>query len=466
MQHDLSTLRPAAVAGTFYPDDPNALRESVRAYLAHAHGGAAPAPKALIAPHAGHMYSGAIAASAYASIAPMRGRITRVVLLGPVHRVAVRGLALPGVDRFETPLGEIPVDRAAVASLRGLPQVVESPRAHAMEHSLEVQLPFLQEVLGAFSLVPLAVGDASVREVAEVLERLWGGDETLVVVSSDLSHYLPYRVGRQRDEETIRHVLALDPHIEHEQACGATPVNGLLFLAQRLGLRAELLDLRSSGDTEGDRAQVVGYAAVAFFAPSRARATPDSSDARTEREALGAALLAHARAAIAASLGIEAREPPDAPALHHPGATFVTLKWRGQLRGCIGSLTPRRALVEDVRENALSAAFEDSRFHPLRRDEYPGLSVEVSLLSPATPIAFRDETDLCERLRPGVDGVTLVYGNRRSTFLPQVWDDVAGPRDFLRHLKVKMGLSADFWSPEITASRYTVEKWSEERSSE
>lgn len=465
MHDDRSSSRPAAVAGTFYPGSAEALRESVRAQLGHAHPAPGPAPRALIAPHAGHVYSGPIAASAYARVAPMRGTITRVVLLGPVHRVPVRGLALPGVDRFETPLGTIPVDRASVEAIRAMPQVVESLRAHAMEHSIEVHLPFLQEVLGEFSLVPLAVGDVSAGEVAEVIARLWGGDETLVVVSSDLSHYLPYRLGRRRDEESVRHILALDPHIRHEQACGATPVNGLLLFARQRGMRAELLDLRSSGDTEGDREQVVGYASVAFFEPSAIADKDEPEESRVSTTGDGEVLLAHARRAIAEALQLPVPSAPDADFLREHGATFVTLKSFGQLRGCVGSIAARQSIGVDVRENALAAAFEDTRFPPLRREEFHALVVEVSRLSPSAPVDFSDEADLCRRLRPGVDGLTLELGRRRGTFLPQVWDSLADPRDFIRQLKLKMGLPADFWSPEMRASRYTVEKWSEERSS-
>lgn len=260
-------LRPAAVAGMFYPESPSVLAHEVGAMLSAAgqgHEGDATRPKAIIAPHAGYIYSGSIAASVYAPLAGRRGIVRRVVLLGPTHRVAVNGLALPSSAAFATPLGVIPVDGQAIALIEDLPQVVTSDAAHALEHSLEVQLPFLQAVLGDFSLLPLAVGDASAAEVAEVLERLWGGDETLIVVSSDLSHYLSYDAARRRDATTAARILALDPHIDHQQACGATPVNGLLLAARRHGLQARQVDLRNSGDTAGDKSRVVGYGAFSF----------------------------------------------------------------------------------------------------------------------------------------------------------------------------------------------------------
>lgn len=263
----MNQIRHAAVAGAFYPGDASVLKRDVQSMLAATQAPASDAtvPKALIVPHAGYIYSGPIAANAYARLIPARSRISRVVLLGPVHRVPVRGLALPGVDSFETPLGMVQLDQEAMDSISALPQVVESMPAHAWEHSLEVQLPFLQMVLDKFSLVPLAVGDATPAEVAEVLEILWGGEETLIVISSDLSHYLPYDTARRVDHGTARAILELDAPVSHEQACGGTPVNGLLLAARHHHLQPQLLDLRNSGDTAGDRSQVVGYGAFVFF---------------------------------------------------------------------------------------------------------------------------------------------------------------------------------------------------------
>jgi AmmeMemoRadiSam system protein B/AmmeMemoRadiSam system protein A len=410
-------------------------------------------PKALIAPHAGYIYSGPIAASAYAQLAPLADRIRRVVLLGPAHRVALRGLALPGAAAFETPLGEVEIDEAAVAELRDLPQVVQSPAAHALEHSLEVQLPFLQTVLREFRLLPLAVGDASTDEVAEVIDRLWGGDETLIVISSDLSHYLSYADACRIDRSTVDTVLALEPVLDHAQACGATPINGLLRAARAHGLAPRLNDLRNSGDTAGDRSRVVGYASISFV---------ETPEALRPREEHGQVLLAHARRAIESALGVmPATEPPEAGFLDRAGATFVTLRRNGTLRGCIGTLDAERPLREDVAHNARRAAFRDPRFEPLQPDELDEIIVEVSLLSAPEPIDCASEDDLIERLDPARDGVVLEYRGRRATFLPQVWEQLPDPRDFLRQLKLKAGLPAEFWSEELRIARYAVDKWSE-----
>jgi AmmeMemoRadiSam system protein B len=262
----MNTIRPAAVAGAFYPADSISLSAMVGAFLELAPKQMEVIPKALIVPHAGYVYSGPIAASAYAQVLDASNKIKRVVLLGPSHRVAVDGLALPGADAFATPLGVVPIDMEAVNTLRHLPQIKEIPAAHRMEHSLEVQLPFLQTVLRDFKLVPLAVGDATTDEVAEVLDLLWGGEETLILISSDLSHYLPYKSACETDQMTANAIVELRRPINLHEACGGIPVSGLIKAARDRGLQPRLLDLRNSGDTAGDKSRVVGYGAFGFYA--------------------------------------------------------------------------------------------------------------------------------------------------------------------------------------------------------
>jgi len=258
----MPAVRQPAVAGLFYPGNRAALEASVAALLRHAGNLGGPPPKALILPHAGYDYSGPTAAAGYARLARWRDRYTRVVLVGPSHRVPVDGLAASSAGAFRTPLGDVPVDTAAVATL-GLPAL---DVAHEHEHGLEVHLPFLQTVLGEFELVPLVAGGASHGDVAKVLDRLWGGPESLIVVSSDLSHYLDYETARARDARTCEAIEHFDAdRIGHDDACGATPVGGLLVSARRRGLDIERLDARNSGDTAGSRERVVGYGAWAFF---------------------------------------------------------------------------------------------------------------------------------------------------------------------------------------------------------
>ena len=255
----MTFAREPAVAGSFYPADPRELNSLLDALLAEA-ATDEPPPKALIAPHAGYIYSGPVAASAYASLVPVADQITRVVLLGPAHRKAFRGLAASSASSFRTPLGRVPLDREAITRILELPQVHVDDAAHAMEHSLEVHLPFLQHQLSDFALVPLVVGEAASSEVAAVIEQLWGGDETLLVISSDLSHYLDYATAQARDTATSRAIESLAfEDIGYEDACGRNPVSGLLHYAREHGLHIKTVDLRNSGDTAGPRDQVVGY---------------------------------------------------------------------------------------------------------------------------------------------------------------------------------------------------------------
>jgi hypothetical protein len=257
-------IRPPAVAGTFYPEDAEELRAMVMDFLREAKA-AGRTPKALIAPHAGYVYSGPIAGSAYAQVAAAREVITRVVLLGPSHRVAFTGIATSSAKHFATPLGQAPVDAELLKAALEAPEVRVLDVAHAQEHGLEVHLPFLQQVLGKFSILPLVVGEAAPEQVRAVIERVWGGPETLIVISSDLSHYMDYTTARRMDQATSRAIEALRPQdIGFDQACGRLPIQGLLLAAREHGLKAKTIDLRSSGDTAGPRDQVVGYGAYVF----------------------------------------------------------------------------------------------------------------------------------------------------------------------------------------------------------
>ncbi len=266
-------VRPAAVAGQFYPQDPATLDHMISGFLSEAKVHAP--PRAIIAPHAGYVYSGPVAASAYASLAPLRGKIRRVVLLGPSHRVGFHGIAASTADVFRTPLGDIPVDADAIATaVELLPDVGYLDEAHAQEHSLEVHLPFLQKELGEFSLLPFVVGQAEPEDVAALLNMYITDPETLIVVSSDLSHYHSYNTARQIDSETARKIEAMDYRdISSEQACGAFPLRGLLMSAREHNLTPVEVDLRNSGDTAGDKSRVVGYGSWLFY-PSQNREAP------------------------------------------------------------------------------------------------------------------------------------------------------------------------------------------------
>ncbi len=261
----MPNIQLPVVAGSFYPADPTELRAQLRSFLESAQPETIAAPKALIAPHAGYIYSGPIAASAYIQLTSSANKISRVVILAPSHRVHFYGIACSSAEFFQTPLGLLEVDHSATAELQDLPQVALLDAAFEQEHSLEVHLPFLQETLGEFKIVPLIVGDTDPAAVDEVLERLWGGAETLIVISSDLSHYLEYEEANRIDTETSRDIERLQPEaISHDQACGRLPISGLLLAARRHQLHPTTLDLRNSGDTAGSKDRVVGYGAYAF----------------------------------------------------------------------------------------------------------------------------------------------------------------------------------------------------------
>ncbi len=258
----MSRLRSPAVAGMFYPDNAVVLRDTIQQYLQQATVQTTACPRVLVVPHAGYVYSGEVAAVAYRQIAACAHDIHKVVLMGPSHRVAFHGLALPRSEGFQTPLGTVKLDMVLYEKVQALPGVVVSEQAHAAEHSLEVQLPFLQQILPDFSLLPLVIGDASMEEVAAVIAAIWHEPDTLFVISTDLSHYHAYSQAQQLDRATSEAIVQLQPEqIGYENACGRNGLNGMLLFAREQGLQAECLDLRNSGDTAGDKNRVVGYGA-------------------------------------------------------------------------------------------------------------------------------------------------------------------------------------------------------------
>jgi len=466
--YSASAIRPAAVAGSFYAADPTALRSQVNGLLAEAGAARAAAyapkgseafavdgasPKALIAPHAGYVYSGAVAGAAYRLLAKARGQISRVILLGPSHRVAFAGMATTSACAYGTPLGLVPIDQEWLTRTRELPHLGILDKAHEGEHCLETQLPFLQVVLGDFKLVPIICGRVGAEEVADLLEALWGGPETLLVVSSDLSHYLDYQACRALDEKTCAAIERLDPvALRSEQACGAAPVNGLLAAARRRGLRVTTLDLRNSGDTAGPRHRVVGYGAWAFW-EELVKLAPQDDDDIVKRH--GALMNDLARRAICGDSASQLSQKLPA-AFGRSGASFVTLRKTRSLRGCCGSVLARRPLVEDIRANAKRSAFRDPRFAPLRPIEWGEVSLTVTLLSPLQPMRFEGEADLVSQLQPHRDGLLIEDAGRQALFLPAVWEQLGRKEEFLAQLKAKAGLPHGHWSPAFRASRFVT----------
>lgn len=456
-------IRRPAVAGSFYPAAAEELAGTVDRFLdeaARTPSGKVPTGslKAIIAPHAGYVYSGHTAATAYALLRPLKGQITRVVLLGPSHRVAFRGIALCSYGAYETALGRLPIDTDAYETIRLLPDVVCEDRAHAQDHSLEVQLPFVQRALGAVTIVPLIVGSASLEQVRTVLDALWGDEDTVVIISSDLSHFLDQASAKRYDAETIDGISHLDitPLTRDNSACGRLPIAALLNEAHGKGLAVQLIDHCTSADTAGTPDRVVGYGAWAFYQRTMEQSEAALADLLTHH---GQALRDAACRSIehgldtGAPLSIDRASQPDA--LRLPGACFVTLTHQGQLRGCIGSAMAWRPLIDDVVENAFKAAFHDPRFAPVSRAEWPTLSLSLSLLTPPAPMAVSSREDLLAQLRPGIDGLILHDGAHRALFLPSVWEQLPEAEQFVGHLLRKAGLADSHWSRHMKAQRFT-----------
>ena len=428
-------VRPPSVAGFFYPADPAELERTVAAYLDRAVPEVCP-PKALVAPHAGHIYSGPVAASAYACLKPVRARVSRVVLLGPTHRVAVQGMALPAAKALATPLGKVEIDQAAVEKIIRLPQVAVADEAYEQEHSLETHLPFLQASLTKFTLVPLLVGNAAPGQVAEALDLLWGGDETLIVISSDLSHYHDYDTAKRFDSQTSAAIQRCElEKIGPRQACGCRPLGGLLQIARRDRMEVTILDLRNSGDTAGSKDRVVGYGAYSFH--------PGGAYSARQKQTLTTVARQSIESVLKSGQALKVRVGDFDSRLQAPGAAFVTLKIDGRLRGCIGSLRAVSPLVENVADNARKAAFKDPRFKPLTAAEYARTSLSVSVLSPPQALRFETEQALLEQLRPGIDGLIIVRGELNATFLPSVWESLPTAPAFLAQLKSKAGMKPE-----------------------
>ena len=470
--------RPAAVAGMFYPADAAELRGQVERLLADAPLAAPPpgasAPRALILPHAGYVYSGAVAASGYRLIDA--GAFRRAVVIGPAHRVPVRGVADAGAAAFDTPLGSVEVSEGLRETLRGrlagtFPDLlVTAPGVHAREHSVEVHLPFLQVLAPELPVLPLVAGDATVAEMTELVTAVLADADTLLIVSSDLSHFLPVDEAVAVDSDTLEKIIALEAPLPPRSACGAIPINGLLGFARRAGWAATVVDRATSADIpNGDPTRVVGYPAVRFD-PVGPR-LPDYARAVLEHRLAGGPDPAERFADLVRH-----------PWLGAPGASFVTLTVGGRLRGCIGSLAAHRELGADVAHNAIGAALHDPRFRDVTADELPGIRIGVSVLTAPVDVDVASEADAIAALRPHVDGAILAgapigggsgagsgagsgVAERRGTFLPQVWDQLPDPTAFVRGLKAKAGLvrspDSPDWGDDWRLSRYTVDSWEE-----
>jgi MEMO1 family protein len=457
MPSPAETIHPPQVAGMFYPADPDALNGLIADVRTRARPDGGVAPKVVVAPHAGLVYSGSVAATAFGPWVRRAEPPRRIVIIGPAHRVAFSGVAIHPASKWRTPLGEVPVAPGAHAELAQAPGVVVDPRPFAGEHSLEMHLVMLQAMLPApFEILPILVGDADPHIVAEALRRVWGGPETVIAVSSDLSHFLDQRRAEATDSDTARRIETLDAAaLDGRRACGFLPVKAALEIAAERDMRATGLHLATSADAGADASRVVGYGAFALEYAASARL------AESDRERLLSACMS-ALLQVATQTGGEAldlRLDGLSPALSAWRATFVTLTENERLRGCIGSLEPRRPLIEDALANTAKAGFADPRFPPLKESELTGLRLDVSILSHRRPIPAASESEVADELEPDRDGLILTAGKRRALFLPSVWRHLPDARVFVRHLMAKARFESNHWPEGLEARRFRVESF-------
>ena len=488
-----SEIRLPAVAGLFYPKDPKALAAAIDRMLAAAPTNRVEGLRALVCPHAGYEYSGATAATAYRLLT--EGAYDTVIILAPSHYALFQGVSVPAAGAYATPLGIVTVSERVRRLGREAPFVVE-PRClvqrppwselaskpvpavgedtpETWEHSVEVQVPFLQRTLKRFQLLPVIFGKADPEQVSRALAPLVD-EKTLVVASTDLSHYHPYNEARALDRETVRWICDLDTRSlnsegAEERACGRAPVLALLHLAKLKGWKAQALDYRNSGDTSGDKSRVVGYAAVAFIAADRQPAAtvgpaPAAGLGPVERRFLLDLARGTLRTVTAGGGLPTVRTDAVPPACQAPKGCFVTLTRDGQLRGCIGNIVPAGPLYQAVLENTRNAALSDPRFSPVSAHEEAKLHIEISVLTAPEPLAFASPEELLAKLQPREDGVVLRVGRHGATFLPQVWEQLPDKTQFLNQLSQKAGCPAGAWrGKDVTVSLYHAEAFEEAR---
>jgi MEMO1 family protein len=467
-------IRKAIWAGSFYPSDGHTLEKTIDRFSEAAEKSGISTPpvellRAVIFPHAGYAYSGLTAA--HAALVLKNRKFAKIVLIGPDHSVGFRNGAVSGANHYETPLGLVKLhpDTAILANKSDLFKII--PASDRQEHSLEVILPFLQKYQDAFELVPIVLGPGDVGQIAHEIQNLLDRD-SLLVISSDLSHYLPYPAAVKRDRETIEMIMDLD--IEKlvkrdNSACGKMPILVLLALARQYHWEPVFLHYSNSGDTAGTADKVVGYSAIAFYGNKFMDKQRQASQQFTREQ--GQQLVKLARQTIMEHLGVESStETPVSlePVLNdnifkmHCG-TFVTLKIADRLRGCIGNLAPSGSVVQGVKRNAVNAATKDYRFAPLSAEELNRVTIEVSILTKPKPLDYTSAHDLVAKLRTHVDGVIIRKGHASATFLPQVWDQLPRTEDFLSHLCRKAGLAADAWKEEgLDVQTYQVTYFEEE----
>lgn len=458
---DINPVREAAVAGIFYPADVYQLNSDINGYLQHISDSNSGKPRILVVPHAGYKYSAQVAAKAFKRIQPFKNKLKKIFLLGPSHRVYVNGVALADEKSFKTPLGIIKTDSNIANQLAQNKVFSFNSRAHKKEHSLEVVLPFLQKTLDKFQIIPMVYGDVNPQDVAEVLKPHLERDDSILIVSADLSHYLDYTSAQKADKETAEKIKNNEPLLEH-QSCGATGINTAMILAQQFGLVPHLLDMINSGDSAGDKESVVGYGAWSFEKDDNTSELTGieleqdnlRNFARHNKDTITKIVTKALEEAVLDNNKYTPKRDDYANVMFNKGASFVTLEKNNKLRGCIGSIFPTTSIAEDLAKNTYLAALHDSRFNPVVKEELKDITFKVSLLTGLEKFEFSSYDDLLKQIKPKTDGILIKDGKRQGVFLPAVWDEIPNKKDFLTELKIKAGLSPTYWSDDIEVFRF------------
>ena len=455
-EDDLSQYRNPAVAGLFYSALPSELSGKFIHYSAHR-------PKILIVPHAGYMFSAETAAKAYLSLQKHASSIKNIILLGPSHYYGGSGAYLSDVDYFVTPLGKVTVNKKIVKQIEkessGVIKI--NKKAHDKEHSIEVQLPFIQKLMPKAKIIPVVYGNVVPEALYASLEKYLNKQDTILIVSADLSHYNTYEQAKSMDTDTAIKIHK-NKKIDNHASCGAIGINTALLFAKQNNYHPRMLGLINSGDVSENKDRVVGYGAWSFYPDNKisneqSKLEQEVKSLETFSEMYGNILMQIVRISLEKAVKHDKKYSPSRASfpedIFDKGASFVTLRKDNELRGCIGSIYPNNSIAQDVATNTYSAAMEDKRFSPLKEDELPNIDYSISLLTGFEKIEYKSEHDLLDKIEQGTDGIVIRDGDRQGVFLPSVWSEIPDKKEFFKHLKVKAGMNPNYWNSSIKVYR-------------
>lgn len=468
-EDNLAQYRNPAVAGLFYSASPKELEKNVDEFLkaGYFNNNQDRLPKMIIVPHAGYIYSAGTAGKAYALLQGENSTIKNIILLGPSHYYGGQDAYLSDVDYFKTPLGNVSVNKKIVRQLAADNKSFKiNNQAHAQEHSLEVQLPFIQKVLPKAQIIPIIYGNIEPQKIVQGIEKYLKRQDTILVVSADLSHYHQYAEAQQIDVQTAEKIEAKQA-LENHESCGAIGINSALILAKQNEYRPQILELINSGDVSGNKQKVVGYGAWGFYPDGEAekqlsKLEQDVMNLQEFSKQYKKNLIQIVHTSLRKAVEDHKKHSPSRQSypedVFDRGASFITLYKNGELRGCIGSILPTISIAQDIADNTYAAALEDKRFSPVRIEELSEITYTISLLSGFEEIRYHDEKDLLQKIIENIDGIVIRDGNRQGVFLPSVWEQLPDKEEFFKHLKIKAGMNPNYWNNRIKVYRFrTVE---------